>query len=66
MTGKSQKGQDRAEYIVNQLLKYQYVLVTDLANELDVAEATIRKDLNSLEDQGLVRRIHGAQFMSVN
>jgi len=56
---KSYNGQDRAEFILNQLLEHQYVLVKDLAQKLNVAEVTIRKDLNLLEDQGLVTRIHG-------
>jgi len=33
--------------------------VADLAQELDVSEVTIRKSLDSLERQGLIRRFHG-------
>ena len=33
--------------------------VTELATVLDVAAETVRRDLRSLEDLGLVRRPHG-------
>jgi DeoR family fructose operon transcriptional repressor len=33
--------------------------VNDLADHLDVAPETIRRDLSYLEKQGLVQRVHG-------
>lgn len=49
----------RGNAIIDILLRQDYVLVRDLAEELNVSEATIRKDLTALEKQGLLRRTHG-------
>jgi DeoR/GlpR family transcriptional regulator of sugar metabolism len=35
------------------------VSVDDLAQRFDVSEMTVRRDLRTLEDQGLIRRVHG-------
>ncbi len=49
----------RAELILQELLRAGKVAVDDLANKLDVSTGTIRRDLRSLEHQGLLRRNHG-------
>lgn len=36
--------------------------VVDIANELDVAPETVRRDLRLLDEHGLVRRTHGGAF----
>ncbi len=36
--------------------------MTELADELDVAAETVRRDLKVLEDHGLVRRTHGGAY----
>ena len=36
--------------------------VSDLATRLGVAHETVRRDLTVLEQQGLVRRTHGAAY----
>jgi DeoR/GlpR family transcriptional regulator of sugar metabolism len=37
--------------------------VNDLAQKLDVSSVTIRQDLNHLEAQGLLKRVHGAAVL---
>jgi len=41
------------------------VLVQDLAKRTNVHESTIRRDLDELEAQGLVRRIHGGAILEI-
>lgn len=50
----------RHQYILEQLKKNGYVKVVDLANQLNVSGATIRKDLRSLEGKKLLHRTHGS------
>jgi DeoR/GlpR family transcriptional regulator of sugar metabolism len=50
---------NRHNKILNILTKNQKVEVTVLAEMLAVSQVTIRKDLDSLERQGLIRREHG-------
>ena len=50
---------DRQLAILEQLNQFETVSVTELAQQLQTAGATIRKDLVSLEEQGLLRRQHG-------
>lgn len=42
----------------------QKISVTELAHRLGVSEVTIRKDLTSLEQKGLLHREHGFAVMS--
>jgi len=49
----------RRSYILQQIEKLGSVTVADLANDLDVSGMTIRRDLDELEKDGLVRRVHG-------
>jgi DeoR/GlpR family transcriptional regulator of sugar metabolism len=49
----------RRRAIVEQLVQDQVVMVSDLSDRYGVSEVAIRRDLGSLEDQGLLRRIHG-------
>ena len=39
------------------------IAVTEMAEKLVVSEVTIRKDLNTLEEMGLLRREHGFAVM---
>ena len=50
---------NRNTKILEILAARQRVKVTLLAELLDVSQVTIRKDLDILEKQGLIRRIHG-------
>jgi DeoR/GlpR family transcriptional regulator of sugar metabolism len=58
-TRKAENARERAYAIIEILLKRDYVTVSALAAQLTVSDATIRKDLTALEQQGLLRRTHG-------
>src|SRR5689334_15097153 len=49
----------RAEFIRRELLRTGRVSVPDLAERLEVSQATIRRDLAALEARGLLKRIYG-------
>src|SRR5712664_178903 len=49
----------RAQEILQELLRSGKVAVDDLAQNLKVSAATIRRDLTELERRGLLRRNHG-------
>jgi DeoR family fructose operon transcriptional repressor len=51
--------EERLQQIVNRARAEGRVEVGALASELDVTAETIRRDLTSLERQGLLRRVHG-------
>lgn len=50
---------DRAEYILQQLVRHGKVQVEDLTQAFSVNSSTIRRDLEKLERQHLLRRVHG-------
>jgi DeoR/GlpR family transcriptional regulator of sugar metabolism len=50
---------ERRRSIVQQLVQSQVVTVSDLSDRHGVSEVAIRRDLESLEVRGLLRRIHG-------
>jgi len=52
-------GVQRGELILQELLRNGEVAVDDLAKQLNVSEATIRRDLTELERQGFLLRSHG-------
>ena len=43
---------ERHKYILDNLTKYGFVRITDVANELGVTKVTIRKDIKILESKG--------------
>ena len=45
---------ERHKYILDNLNKYGFVRITDVANELGVTKVTIRKDIKILESKGLL------------
>ena len=47
------------ERLILQALNNSVGTITDLSSRLNVSEATVRRDLQSLEEQGKARRIHG-------
>ena len=51
--------EERLQLIVNRARAQGRVDVTTLAAELEVTPETVRRDLTSLERQGLLRRVHG-------
>ena len=50
---------DRKEEIIKLVSEYKKVEVNWLAEKLNVSKVTIRKDLDALEQKGLVQRKHG-------
>lgn len=52
-------GEERREYILNQVKKTGSISAIDIAKTLDVSETTIRRDLNRLAKKNLVRRTYG-------
>ncbi len=52
-------GEERREYILNLVKKTGSVNAIDIANNLDVSETTIRRDLNRLAEKKLIRRTYG-------
>jgi len=54
------KAEQRRSEIVRILLERGSAPIRELADELGVSQMTIHRDLNTLQDQGLVRRIRGA------
>jgi DeoR family transcriptional regulator of aga operon len=49
----------RMQQILQELLRAGEVSVEDLSKQLDVSASTVRRDLSSLEQRGLLRRTHG-------
>ncbi|MET0190396.1 MAG: DeoR/GlpR family DNA-binding transcription regulator [Pseudonocardia sediminis] len=54
--------EQRRQAILRRSRQSGRVEVPDLADELCVAVETVRRDLQTLEDQGLVRRVHGGAY----
>lgn len=63
---------ERRKFILDRIFKDGFVKVADLADSLKVTQATIRKDLTHLENEGLLYRAYGsamptsAQVMDIN
>src|SRR3978361_1453504 len=58
----AKQGEERRRLILAQARGAGHVAVTDIADELDVAAETVRRDLKLLEDHGLLRRTHGGAY----
>lgn len=50
---------ERQEFIIKQLNLHNKILSTDLCQELNVSEDTIRRDLNELSENGKLVKVHG-------
>jgi DeoR/GlpR family transcriptional regulator of sugar metabolism len=55
-------GDDRRRLILDQARGSGHIEVVELAQRLDVATETVRRDLKVLEEHGLVRRTHGGAY----
>ena len=56
---KGSRSVDRQEKILQLLVAQKTVSINDLAQELDVSGWTVRRELNKMEDQQIVKRAHG-------
>jgi len=57
-------GYERRQTIVELLREEPGLRVTELAANLDVSEGTVRNDLNTLEEEGMLTRIHGGAVLT--
>ena len=57
--GRPSLARRRHELIVSQIRRAGSARVTDLAAQLDVSEMTVRRDLDVLDEAGLVVKVHG-------
>ena len=55
---------ERQKKIINFLLERKEVSVTMLSEALRVSGVTIRQDLNHLEEQGFIKRVHGGAVLN--
>ena len=51
---------ERRKYILDSLNRYGFVRVADMAAEMNVTKATVRKDMEFLESKNLLYRAHGS------
>ncbi len=51
--------EERYNIILQELNTKGIVSVTELVELLDASESTIRRDLNSLHNDGMLKKIHG-------
>ncbi|MEG1886201.1 MAG: DeoR/GlpR family DNA-binding transcription regulator [Alistipes sp.] len=51
---------ERHKFILDNLDKYGFVRITDVAKDLGVTKVTIRKDVKILESKGLLYKVHGS------
>ncbi|MDT8718586.1 DeoR/GlpR transcriptional regulator [Clostridium sp. 19966] len=59
-------GEERKAQIINLLKLQGDVKVSNLADTYKVSEVTIRKDLQELEEEGLIKRVHGGAVLVHN
>ena len=55
----SQATADRRKQIMSQLLEQKQVTVKELAAEMEVSDATVRRDLKALADEQGLKLVHG-------
>jgi DeoR/GlpR family transcriptional regulator of sugar metabolism len=51
--------EERHSYILRQVNVRNRVLLTDIAQQLNVSEDTVRRDLKQLDEEGKVKKVHG-------
>jgi DeoR/GlpR family transcriptional regulator of sugar metabolism len=54
----------RRQSLIDTLRKQPGLRVPELARALDVSEGTVRNDLNALEEQGVLVRVHGGAVLN--
>lgn len=55
----------RQRLIVDKVMLYRKVNSDELASEMDVSIDTIRRDLNELDEKGLLTKVHGGAVSSI-
>ena len=50
---------ERKQFILEKVLKETFVSLDTLVQELGTSESTVRRDLDELEAESKLRRIHG-------
>lgn len=55
---------ERREKIERILQGRQFVSSSELCNLIDASESTVRRDLEQLEDQGILERVHGGAILT--
>lgn len=58
--------EERHHSIVNLALRYDRVSVAELATRFNVTTETIRRDLDLLDERGILRRVHGGAVVAEN
>lgn len=56
--------EERREMILNELKKKRSVRINELCKQFGVTRETVRRDLNELEQQGLVKKVHGGAVLN--
>lgn len=59
------KKNDRQRVIVDKVMLHRKVLSDQLALELNVSDDTIRRDLNELDERGLLTKVHGGAVSTI-
>lgn len=62
----SSKADTRQERIRKMLLSHNVVSITEFCQQLDCSESTIRNDLKSLDEQGIIKRTYGGAVLNEN
>jgi len=58
--------QERYEIILEMLKESNIIKISDIASKLKVSNETARRDLETLQDQGLLKRVHGGAILNEN
>src|SRR4030095_10807568 len=56
---------ERRQSLLDILRKQPGLRIPELAEALDVSEGTVRNDLNALEEEGKLKRVHGGAVLNV-
>jgi DeoR family fructose operon transcriptional repressor len=54
---------ERRQYILQQLKLHKTIYTSDIVNQLHITSETVRKDFNYLEQQNLLKRVHGGAVL---
>ena len=55
---------ERRQALLELLRKQPGLRVPEIAHKLDISEGTVRNDLNALEEEGRLKRVHGGAVLS--